>query len=176
MFMLKFPADTFFAEDYAFVFMYYAACKNLGPISIVAKPLYCYWRHQTSIMSNLHLNLSKKIHNSMKNVESMLQFYQQHTLAQYEQAIFDQVVVRYFLIILPLLLLHNSMLQHKFSRNSLKHIFKVYDYYQHKYQILVSPRSKLVCFRFKLMLVTTRLYAPLWRLLRGLTTKKRMKV
>lgn len=168
-FSVRFPEKAYFAEDYAFVVMYFLVTKNLGAVSLVKEALYCYWRHPSSTMSNVHINLSKKIHNSMENVAALISFVEQHKLAKRETRLVQQIVLDYMWIRLPILMIHNSMLRYPCSNREFKHVMRTYFYYQRKYRSFLSWQLGCVRLKFLIIVNLTRCYAPLWRWLVKLT-------
>lgn len=174
-FKVQFPEKAYFAEDYAFVVMYFLVTKNLGAIGLVKKPLYCYWRHSSSTMSNVHVNLSKKIHNSMENVAALISFVDQQQLAKREACLVRQIVLEYMWIKLPILMLHNSMLRYPCSNREFKQILRTYFYYQRKYQSFLSWQLRIIRLKFLIIVNLTRCYAPLWRWSVKLTSKYLIK-
>lgn len=158
---ISFPPRALFAEDYAFTTLYYLLNNHAGGISYVAKPLYNYWRHDSSIMSNLHHDLGGQIHEIMANIahiDQVLLAHNQHLL--FESDCYRQVVINYFLITLPLLLIHNSLIRYKISHQEVQRALSVYNSYQQQYREKVSLRSRLVRLKFKVIISLTRIYAP----------------
>lgn len=170
-FQVLFPDNSYFAEDYAFVVMYFLVTRNLGKIAFVNEALYFYWRHSASTMSNIHVNLSKKIHNSMENVEALLKFVQLHELAKNDNALVQKIILEYMWITLPILMVHNSMLRNYVSRREFHYVMRTYFYYQRKYQIFLTAPLRKVRLKFLLIVNFTRCYAPIWRQMTNIKNK-----
>lgn len=158
----SFPPAVKFAEDYAFTVLYYLSNKENISISYVREPLYNYWRHDTSVMSNLHLDLSEKINDIMANIEHInLHLKKSGQLNLQQTPCYQTIVIDYFLITLPLLLIHNTLIRYKIKHTAIKKAMQVYNGYQKKYAHLTPWRSKFRRLKFRLIVLLTRIYAPL---------------
>jgi glycosyltransferase involved in cell wall biosynthesis len=157
-----FPPSVKFAEDYAFTVLYYFSNKEKMSISYVREPLYNYWRHDTSVMSNLHLDLSEKINDIMANIEHINSYLKRSGQINLQQThSYRTILIDYFLITLPLLLIHNTLIHYKIEYNSVNKAMHIYNDYQKKYVHLTPLTSKLRRLKFRLIVFLTRIYAPL---------------
>lgn len=157
-----FPPSVKFAEDYAFTVLYYLSNKENMSISYVREPLYNYWRHDTSVMSNLHLDLSEKINDIMANIEHINLYLKKSGQLDLQQThSYQTILIDYFLITLPLLLIHNTLIRYKVEYSSVDNAIRIYNSYQKKYAHLTPLSSKFHRLKFRLIVFFTKIYAPL---------------
>ncbi|MDD3266825.1 MAG: glycosyltransferase family 2 protein [Burkholderiales bacterium] len=147
---IQFPIKSSFAEDYAFIVMFYVVGGIPSEsIKINQHHLYNYWRHKSSKMSNIHKNLFSTINSCMENIEHLIEFFKKNHLVKH--GIFNNIVINHFLYTLPIGVIGKKILKNKFSKREINDAINFYQSKLAKYGSSCRVINKVLIFKIKLL-------------------------
>lgn len=143
-YQIRFPAESYYVEDYAFNFMFYVAMPKNATIGYLPQPLYCYWQHSNSMMSSLYQNLARLIPNLMLNLEAIIEFMLRNNYSPLESKLFRRVMANYYISELPLWQIKQALIVGNFKQSRYAHLIKLFWVYQRKYGHYLLRLDKLI--------------------------------
>ena len=143
-YQIRFPAESYYVEDYAFNFMFYVALSKKATIAYVPRPLYCYWQHSNSMMSSLYQNLARLIPNLMLNLEAIIDFLHKNNYLPQQNKLFRRVMANYYISELPLWQIKQALIVGDFKQSRYAYLIKLFWVYQRKYGHYLLRLDKIV--------------------------------
>lgn len=152
MLNVTFPEGARIAEDYAFICMIIlASIENKVNVSYVREPLYNYWQHNNSTMSNLYsiTDVCDNISDLMKSVNALSNFASKRSNYKKAGQLLKTILRDYYLTTLPFHIIFQTLKTHKIDESETRKIFNTFMDYQTKYKCYSNIYYWIICIRFQ---------------------------